>query len=261
MPRRARMLKRVDGGDGRRRPPREDHDRRSWATSAVTGLALQGRHHAGLRHGGDLRRHPAQRELGLRCGLTVERAHRRRQPHALARRLRRLRRRRMRAAPRRVYGLVAPLWEQAKVLADHITGRNPDAAYHGSKLATKLKVMGVELASMGITEPAEERDEVVQFSEPKRGTLQEADRPRRPAGRRHPARRPRQGRLPDAGVRPQHAAARRAAVAAVRHRRAGARRSRSTRCRTTRRSATATASRKGAIGACVARRRAHRPSW
>ena len=30
--------------------------------------------------------------------------------------------------------------------------------------------MGVELASMGITEPAEERDEVVQFSEPKRGT-------------------------------------------------------------------------------------------
>ena len=28
-----------------------------------------------------------------------------------------------------VYGLVAPLWEQAKVLADHITGRNPNAAY------------------------------------------------------------------------------------------------------------------------------------
>jgi nitrite reductase (NADH) large subunit len=68
-----------------------------------------------------------------------------------------------------VYGLVAPLWEQAKVLADHITGKNPSAAYHGSKLATKLKVMGVELASMGITEPAEADDEVVLFSEPKRG--------------------------------------------------------------------------------------------
>ena len=27
------------------------------------------------------------------------------------------------------YGLVAPLWEQAKVLADHITGKNPRAAY------------------------------------------------------------------------------------------------------------------------------------
>jgi nitrite reductase (NADH) large subunit len=69
----------------------------------------------------------------------------------------------------RVYGLVAPLWEQGKVFADHITGTNHAAAYHGSKLATKLKVMGIEVASMGINEPAEERDEVVQFSEPKRG--------------------------------------------------------------------------------------------
>jgi len=68
-----------------------------------------------------------------------------------------------------VYGLVAPLWEQAKVLADHVTGKNPSASYHGSKLATKLKVMGVELASMGITEPSETDDEVVLFSEPKRG--------------------------------------------------------------------------------------------
>ena len=49
----------------------------------------------------------------------------------------------------RVYGLVAPLWDQAKVFAEHITGRNRDAAYHGSKLATKLKVMGVEVAAHG----------------------------------------------------------------------------------------------------------------
>lgn len=69
-----------------------------------------------------------------------------------------------------MYGLVAPLWEQAKVLADHITGRNPKAAYHGSRVATKLKVMGVEVASMGIVEPEYPEDEVVQFSEPKRGT-------------------------------------------------------------------------------------------
>jgi nitrite reductase (NADH) large subunit len=69
-----------------------------------------------------------------------------------------------------VYGLVAPLWEQAKILADHLTGINPDAAYHGSKIATKLKVMGVEVASMGITEPTDEGDEVVQFTEPKKGT-------------------------------------------------------------------------------------------
>ena len=63
-----------------------------------------------------------------------------------------------------MYGLVAPLWEQTKVLADHITGRNTHAAYHGSKVATKLKVMGVEVASMGIVEPQLPDDEVVQFS-------------------------------------------------------------------------------------------------
>jgi nitrite reductase (NADH) large subunit len=70
----------------------------------------------------------------------------------------------------RVYGLVAPLWEQAKVFADHITGRNPDATYVGSKLATKLKVMGVELASMGIIEQAGEGDEVIQYTEARKGT-------------------------------------------------------------------------------------------
>jgi len=70
----------------------------------------------------------------------------------------------------RLYGLVAPLWEQAKVLADHITGKNKPAAYHGSKVATKLKVAGVDMASLGIFEPEDERDEIVQFTEPKKGT-------------------------------------------------------------------------------------------
>ncbi len=70
----------------------------------------------------------------------------------------------------KVYGLVAPLWEQAKVFADHVTGHDTGSMYHGSKLATKLKVMGVELASMGITEPVEDRDETIQFTEAKRGT-------------------------------------------------------------------------------------------
>ncbi len=32
------------------------------------------------------------------------------------------------------YGLVAPIWDQAKVLADHITGANSRAAYHGSRV-------------------------------------------------------------------------------------------------------------------------------
>ena len=68
-----------------------------------------------------------------------------------------------------VYGLVAPLWEQAKVLADHVTAGNLDAAYRGSKLATKLKVMGVELAVMGVKAPEHDDDEFLQFSEPRRG--------------------------------------------------------------------------------------------
>lgn len=69
----------------------------------------------------------------------------------------------------RLYGLVAPLWDQAQVIADVITGKNTRAAYKGSKLATKLKVMGVDLASMGITEPRDEHDEVLHFAEPKKG--------------------------------------------------------------------------------------------
>jgi nitrite reductase (NADH) large subunit len=68
-----------------------------------------------------------------------------------------------------VYGLVAPLWEQAEVLADHITGADPKAAYHGSRMATKLKVAGVDVASMGVKGPEREDDEFVRFAEPTRG--------------------------------------------------------------------------------------------
>jgi nitrite reductase (NADH) large subunit len=67
------------------------------------------------------------------------------------------------------YGLVAPLWEQTAVLADRLTGRRADAAYTGSKLSTRLKVMGVELAVMGAKEAEGNDDEVVLYSEPSRG--------------------------------------------------------------------------------------------
>ena len=66
-----------------------------------------------------------------------------------------------------VYGLVAPIWEQSRVLADVLTGKKPDAAYLGSKTSTKLKVMGVELASMGVTNEIE-GDEVIEYLEKKR---------------------------------------------------------------------------------------------
>ena len=66
------------------------------------------------------------------------------------------------------YGLVAPLWDQARVLADHITG-SADAAYHGSRVATKLKVAGVDVAAMGLVAPERDDDEVVTFAEPRKG--------------------------------------------------------------------------------------------
>jgi nitrite reductase (NADH) large subunit len=69
----------------------------------------------------------------------------------------------------RVYGLVAPLWEQAQVLAERLSGRNPRALYVGSKPSTKLKVAGVDLAAMGDKEPVDEDDEVISYAEPNRG--------------------------------------------------------------------------------------------
>jgi len=69
----------------------------------------------------------------------------------------------------KVYGIVPPIWEQCGVLADILTGANPQARYRGSKLYTRLKVAGVEVASMGVIEPASDSDEVIQVIEDRRG--------------------------------------------------------------------------------------------
>jgi nitrite reductase (NADH) large subunit len=68
----------------------------------------------------------------------------------------------------RTYGIVTPVWEQAAVLADVLTGANPQARYRGSKLYTRLKVAGVDVASMGTLQPELERDEVIQIVEERR---------------------------------------------------------------------------------------------
>lgn len=68
-----------------------------------------------------------------------------------------------------VYGLVDPIWDQVKTVADVLTGVEPGAVYRGSKLATKLKVLGVELVSMGVTASTRAEDEVVVYREPSRG--------------------------------------------------------------------------------------------
>ncbi|MFW0772825.1 nitrite reductase large subunit NirB [Paenarthrobacter nitroguajacolicus] len=70
-----------------------------------------------------------------------------------------------------VYGLVAPLWEQAAVLADQVTGVDRSSVYLGSRTATKLKVAGVDVASMGLAGPERDTDEHIVFSEPGRGVF------------------------------------------------------------------------------------------
>ncbi|MEV4539751.1 FAD-dependent oxidoreductase [Asanoa sp. NPDC049518] len=66
-----------------------------------------------------------------------------------------------------VYGLVAPAWDHAATVADRIAGGR--AAYRGSRVVTRLKASGVDLAAMGSPEaPADA--EVVSFADPARGT-------------------------------------------------------------------------------------------
>jgi nitrite reductase (NADH) large subunit len=47
-----------------------------------------------------------------------------------------------------IYGLVAPLYDQAKVCASHLAGHGV-RAYHGSLLSTRLKVTGIDMFSAG----------------------------------------------------------------------------------------------------------------
>ena len=82
------------------------------------------------------------------------------------------------------YGLVAPLFEQGKVLANHLAmfgiGR-----YTGSLTSTKLKVTGIDLFSAGDFLGGDGAEEIV-MSDPFGGIQHRRRRPRRPQqGRRH----------------------------------------------------------------------------
>jgi len=65
------------------------------------------------------------------------------------------------------YGLVEPAYEQARVLADHLAGR--DALYSGSVLSTNLKVSGVSVFSAGDFLGESGADTLV-FNDERRGT-------------------------------------------------------------------------------------------
>ena len=58
-----------------------------------------------------------------------------------------------------IYGLVAPLYEMARTIAETLAGQ--EAAYTGSVMSTKLKVTGIDLYSGGDFAEAQDREEIV----------------------------------------------------------------------------------------------------
>ena len=119
-----------------------------------------------------------------------------------------------------VYGLVAPLWEQAVVLADHLTGVEPEGRLPRLADRDEAQGRGRRRGGDGGQGPraAGRRVRPVRRAQARR--LQVGGHPRRQAGRRDAARRHQEGRVPDPELRPRAAAARGARRAAVRARRA-----------------------------------------
>lgn len=66
-----------------------------------------------------------------------------------------------------VYGLVAPGWEMAEIVAANLCG--DDREFHGTDLSTKLKLMGVDVASFGDCEFSAEESGQLTFEDPFKG--------------------------------------------------------------------------------------------
>jgi nitrite reductase (NADH) large subunit len=67
-----------------------------------------------------------------------------------------------------VFGLVAPLWEQAKVCAARLAG-DADAAYTTPPLSTRLKITGIDVFSAGQLAAADEAEAEVVFRDVAKG--------------------------------------------------------------------------------------------
>ena len=69
----------------------------------------------------------------------------------------------------KTYGLVAPLWDMAKVCADHLAGDDTTVSdYRGTVTGTRLKVTGIEIYSAGEFQGDESTDEIT-FRDASRG--------------------------------------------------------------------------------------------
>ena len=162
-----------------------------------------------------------------------------------------------------VYGLVAPLWEQASVLADVLTGADPTRRVPRLPDGDEAQGRRRRRRVMGVDAPERDDDEFVAFSEPRRGVHKSRRHPRRQARRRDAARRHPQGRVPHPGLRPRAARCPRSAsgccstsatapaevgVAEMRRRRAGLQLQRRHQGR---RSAACVRRRRGSVGAVM----------
>jgi nitrite reductase (NADH) large subunit len=67
-----------------------------------------------------------------------------------------------------VFGLVAPLWDMAKVCADRLTG-NQDTFYVPPALSTRLKITGIDVFSAGTLAAADDGDDEITFHDAARG--------------------------------------------------------------------------------------------
>jgi nitrite reductase (NADH) large subunit len=67
-----------------------------------------------------------------------------------------------------VFGLVAPIWEQAKICAARLSGDDA-AIYVPQPVFTSLKITGVDVFSAGALVPADEADEEITLHDAKRG--------------------------------------------------------------------------------------------
>ncbi len=67
-----------------------------------------------------------------------------------------------------IFGLVAPIWEQAKVCAARLAG-DDEAIYVTPPIATRLKITGIDVFSAGVLSAESEDDEEVQLQDVRRG--------------------------------------------------------------------------------------------
>ena len=100
----------------------------------------------------------------------------------------------------RVTGFVPPAWEQASLLARHLTGE--DVAYAGSRSVARLRATDLDVAVLG--DPERRRRRGRPGLQPDHPLAPQARRPRRGDRRRHPGRRPVPDRPDHPALRPRH---------------------------------------------------------